>query len=300
MKTVGQILKDAREKKNISLEEAEKATKIRKKILSALETSDWKNLPSPTFVKGLLKNYGSFLKLDTRSLLAFFRREYEEPKTQKSLLVSRIKSSKFRFTPQIITTVVFVAIIITAGIYLFSQYRSFTAAPLLEVTEPSNNIKEESMDVNVVGKTYPDATLKINGQQVQLSPGGTFSVAVSLVEGINTIVITAENRFGKLSTEKRTVVVETKKAGVIDQKPGKKKVKLVLNIGPQSANVRIELDGKKKFEGVLVAGSGKEFFAEERVKIFTSNAGSTKVTFNGEQQVLGKEGEALEREFKKP
>ncbi len=299
MKTVGQIIKDAREQKNISLEEAEKATKIRKKMLRALEASDWRNLPSPTFVKGLLKNYGSFLKLDTRNLLAFFRREYEEPKTQKSLLVSRVKSSKFRFTPQVVTTAVFALILITAGIYLFSQYRSFTASPLLEVTEPSNNVKEEALDVNVVGKTYPDATLKINGQQVQLSPGGTFSVAVSLVEGINTIVITAENRFGKISTEKRTVVVETKKAGVIDQKPGKKKVKLTLNIGPQSANVRIELDGKKNFEGVLVAGSGKEFAAEERVKVFTSNAGSTKVTFNGKEQVLGKEGEALEREFKK-
>ena len=136
MKTVGQILKEAREKKNISLEEAEKATKIRKKILNALENSDWKNLPSPTFVKGLLKNYGSFLRLDTRNLLAFFRREYEEPKSQKSLLVSRIKSSKVRFTPQIITTAAFAIILIAAGMYLFSQYRSFTAAPLLEVTEP--------------------------------------------------------------------------------------------------------------------------------------------------------------------
>ena len=141
--------------------------------------------------------------------------------------------------------------------------------------------------------------MKISGQQVQISPGGTFSVAVSLVEGVNTIVITAENRFGKISTEKRTVVVETRKAGIIDQNLGKKKVKLTLNIGPQSANVRIELDGKKNFEGVLVTGSQKDLAAEERIKIFTSNAGSTKVLFNGKEQVLGKEGEVLEREFKK-
>lgn len=299
MKTVGQILRDAREKKNISLTQAEEATRIRKKILIFLEASDWKNLPSPTFVKGLLKNYGRFLDLDTKNLIAFFRREYEEPKIQKSVGSYRVKKPKFRFTPQLITTVILVLIFVTAGGYLFSQYRSFTAAPLLEVSEPSDNTKVEALDINVVGKTYSDATLKINGQKVQLSPGGTFSVAVSLVEGINTIFVTSENRFGKISTVKRTIVVETRKAGVIDQETIKKNVNLSLKIGPQATNIRIDLDGKKDFEGVLVAGSVKNLSAKERIKIFTSNAGSTKVIFEGKEQVLGKEGEVLEREFKK-
>ena len=84
MKTVGQILREAREKQYISVAQAEKATKIRKRILEKLEGSDWKNLPSPTFVKGLLKNYGDFLGLDVKKLLDFFRREYDEPKIQKA------------------------------------------------------------------------------------------------------------------------------------------------------------------------------------------------------------------------
>lgn len=298
MKKVGQILKEARDKKNISLEEAERSTRIRKKILGLLESNDWKKLPSPTFVRGLLKNYGEYLGLDTKSLLAFFRREYEDPKPQKNILPKRAKRPKIRFTPQVITLLAFVVIFLAAGMYLFSQYRSFTAAPLLELTEPPNNIKKEALDVNVVGKTYPDATLKINGQSVQLSPGGTFSVAVSLVEGINTILVTAENRFGKISTEKRTVVVETK--GSV-QEPDKGKAVLVsLKIGPEAANVRVETDGKSIFEGVLVAGSNRDFSADERIKIFTNNAGSTKVIFNGKEEVLGKEGESIEREFKKP
>ena len=298
MKTVGQILREAREKKYISIVQAEKSTKIRKKILEKLEKSDWKNLPSPTFVKGLLRNYGEYLGLDVKSLLAFFRREYDEPKIQKTHISEKLGGRRFRFTPQIISTAVLILIFFFAGVYLFSQYRSFSAAPLLEVSEPSNNIKNETLDVNVVGKTYPDATLKINGQKIQLSPGGTFSVAVSLVEGINTIVITAENRFGKISTEKRTVVVESKNAGVVDENKGKG-VNLTLHIGPQAANIRVELDGQKTFEGVLLSGSEKQFSAKVRIKIFTSNAGSTRVTFKGEEKIFGKEGESLEKEFKK-
>ncbi len=300
MKTVGQILKDAREKKDVSLEEAEAATKIRKKILSRLEESDWSNLPSTTYVKGLLKNYGSFLELDIKALLAFYRREYEEPKISKTHLSYKIEKPALRLTPQFITVAVLLLGFLAAGFYLFYQYHSFTAAPLLEVNQPADNTKVETLDVNVVGKTYPDATLKINGQQVQLSPGGTFSVAVSLAPGINTIDITAENRFGKISTAQRTVVAETKSAAVVTQ-PGKENVNLTVRIGPGSANIRVELDGKETFEGVLVPGSTKIFSARGRVKILTSNAGSTKVSVNnGQEQVLGKEGETIEREFKKP
>ncbi|MEX0616190.1 MAG: RodZ domain-containing protein [Candidatus Woykebacteria bacterium] len=306
MKTVGQILKEAREKKDVSLEEAEKATRIRKKILSRLEKSDWAELPSPTFVKGLLKNYGSYLEIDTKALLAFFRREYEEPKLQKAVVSFKVKRPKLRFTPQIITGSILALIFLGAGAYLYTQYQSFTAAPVLEVTEPGNNIKIETLDVNVVGRTYQDADLKINGQKAQLSPGGTFSIAVSLVEGVNTIVVTSENRFGQISTEKRTVIVETRSAGVTDQTEPKNKedqkqdnISLDLKIGPESTNIRIELDGKKVFDGVLVSGSSKTYSAKERIKVFTSNAGSTKVIFEGKEQTLGKEGEALEREFKK-
>ena len=297
MKKVGQLLKEARDRKNLSLEEAEKATRIRKKILTFLEDSNWEKLPSPTFIKGLLKNYGEYLDLDTNNLLAFFRREYEEPKVQKNAPPVKVKKPRIRFTPQVITLLAFVAIFLSGGLYLFSQYRSFTAAPLLEVSEPANNVKNETLDINVVGKTYPDATLKINGQTIQLSPGGTFSVAVSLVEGINTIIVTAENRFGQISTDKRTVVVEDKESTEKDQNQDSG-VRLTLNIGPGAANVRIEADGKNIFEGVLVTGSSRNFSADERIKVFTSNAGSTKIIFDGKEEVLGKEGESLEREFK--
>lgn len=297
MKKVGQLLKEARDRKNLSLEEAEKATRIRKKILTFLEDSNWEKLPSPTFIKGLLKNYGEYLDLDTNNLLAFFRREYEEPKVQKNVPPVKVKKPRIRFTPQVITLLAFVAIFLSGGLYLFSQYRSFTAAPLLEVSEPANNVKNETLDINFVGKTYPDAILKINGQTIQLSPGGTFSVAVSLVEGINTIIVTAENRFGQISTDKRTVVVEDKESTEKDQNQDSD-VSLTLNIGPGAANVRIEADGKNIFEGVLVTGSSKNFSADERIKVFTSNAGSTKIIFDGKEEVLGKEGESLEREFK--
>ena len=77
MRTVGQILKEERERKLYTLEEVEKTTKIRKELLEELEAGHYSLLPPPTFVQGFIKNYGKFLGLDTEKLLALFRREFD-------------------------------------------------------------------------------------------------------------------------------------------------------------------------------------------------------------------------------
>ena len=210
MRTVGEILSEARNKKDISLEEAEKATKIRKKILQDLEKGNWNYLPA-TFIKGLLKNYAYFLSLDEKRILAFFRREYDEKKTAQAAKPPQKLSRKFRLTPAVITSLLLAIVVFAIGFYLFLQYRSFTAPPMLEIQEPKEGAKVSSLEVSVVGRTWEDAVLKINGKQVQVSPGGTFSVPVVLKEGVNTLTITSANRFGKINTVKRTLKVEISK-----------------------------------------------------------------------------------------
>jgi len=214
MRTVGEILSEARTKKEITLEEAEKATKIRKKILQDLEKGNWNYLPA-TSIKGLLKNYASFLSLDEKRILAFFRREYDEKRAAKIVKPPQKMIRRFRLTPAVVTSLMLAGVVVVVFLYLFSQYRSFTAAPLLEIEEPKEGAKVSSLEVNVVGRTWDDATLKINGEQVQISPGGTFSVEVRLKEGVNDLTITSANRFGKISTVKRTVVVELTKSATM-------------------------------------------------------------------------------------
>jgi hypothetical protein len=167
---------------------------------------------------------------------------------------------------------------------------------LLEVNEPKDNSRLEKSEVSVIGRTWPDAILKINGQDVRLAPGGSFSVAVSLAQGVNTITISAANRFGKIATEKRTVVVDFLESTTAT-KSASQKIELNLQIGPGSANLAVEIDGKKDFEGVLVAGARKKFTAKERIRLVTGNGGSTKVLFQDQEIILGKEGETIERTF---
>lgn len=295
MKRAGELLVEARNKKGLTLEEVEKETNIRKRVLQTLEEGDWEVL-APAYAKGLLKNYAKFLDIDEKKVLAFFRRDYDERKQATTVKKLESPGSRLRFTPAAVTVLLISILVLGVFFYLFSQYRSFTAAPKLEIFEPKNNTKLSAPQVNVVGKTYSDAILKINGEKVQVSPGGTFSVSVSLKEGINEINITAENRFGKVSTEKKVVVVD-----LADEKARSQEtpaaLKLQLSVPKKSTFIEITVDGKQVFAGLMLAGSSKSFEAREKIKVTTENAGSTLVKIDEEEFYLGKEGEKVDREF---
>jgi len=72
MGDLGGLLREAREKKGISLEQAETDTRIRHKFLAALETEDYAALPAPAYVRGFLKAYAAYLGLDPQQVLSLF------------------------------------------------------------------------------------------------------------------------------------------------------------------------------------------------------------------------------------
>jgi cytoskeletal protein RodZ len=69
MESIGERLRQAREHLGVSLEEAERQTRIRTHHLGALERDEFAALPSPVQARGFLKNYADYLGLDSASLL---------------------------------------------------------------------------------------------------------------------------------------------------------------------------------------------------------------------------------------
>lgn len=73
MGDLGNLLREARERKGITLEQAEAETRIRHRFLSALETGDYSTLPAPAYVRGFLKTYAAYLGLDPQQVLSLFK-----------------------------------------------------------------------------------------------------------------------------------------------------------------------------------------------------------------------------------
>ena len=99
-----------------------------------------------------------------------------------------------------------------------TTYTVDTVPPTLNVTAPTDNLITNTAALTVAGITN-DATsspveikITLNGADqgdVAVGAGGAFSKAVTLAEGANTIVITATDAAGKVSTVTRNVTLDT-------------------------------------------------------------------------------------------
>ncbi|MBN1965866.1 MAG: helix-turn-helix domain-containing protein, partial [Anaerolineae bacterium] len=69
---LGQLLRAAREDRELTLEDAERALRIRVRFLEAFETGAYQNLPGLVQARGFLRNYARFLGLDQDAILAQF------------------------------------------------------------------------------------------------------------------------------------------------------------------------------------------------------------------------------------
>jgi cytoskeletal protein RodZ len=67
-KTVGEILRTAREARKLSVEQVNRETKISVQTIRALEEDDFGAFPSETYVKGFVRTYAEFLGLDGNRL----------------------------------------------------------------------------------------------------------------------------------------------------------------------------------------------------------------------------------------
>ena len=73
MQTIGERLEEARKRKGISIREASEATKIRSDYLHKLESNSFDlNLPE-IYIRGFLRNYANYLKLNADKMLADYK-----------------------------------------------------------------------------------------------------------------------------------------------------------------------------------------------------------------------------------
>lgn len=82
MKRTGEILRKAREAKNLSINEIALSLKINSKALTAIEEGDLSKLPAKTFLRGFVQSYAQALKIDTDEVLNVFAEEMGSTRPQ--------------------------------------------------------------------------------------------------------------------------------------------------------------------------------------------------------------------------
>jgi cytoskeletal protein RodZ len=288
-----------------SIKDVEKAIHIRSKCIEAIENGRYDKLPPDVYVKGFIRSYAQYLNLDPVKVLKLYQKEkglaesIKKASTKKSAMKS-IDAPKILITPKTITITVisFLALIIVG--YIGWQVNILASPPKLSLMSPSGDMKIYQSTLSVEGTTDPGTILYINDIEVGVGQNGEFNENVNLQEGVNVLTVKAQNKMGKYTEAKRTIVANIENSTTISED---KSIELKLTIGPKSALVQIEIDGKKITEKsiVMLAGVTQIYKANEKILVTTNNGGSVNASLNGKDLgPIGNDGEQInQKEFTK-
>lgn len=195
MLSVGKLLKDARERKKLSLRDVEKRIKVREQFIRALEEDKWNTFTSRTYVTGILKNYARFLELDERKILAFFRREYErieEIKFKEKVSNSYLSSD----SKKTIIGGFILAFVLLIGYFSYQLFQ-FLKPPSIQILSPKMSVFKRERTVKIIGKTEKEAVITIMGERIYQNKEGVFEYVMPLKEKENPLSIEVIGANGK-------------------------------------------------------------------------------------------------------
>lgn len=207
---IGQQFAEERRRQGLTIAEISQSTKIREEFLKAIERGDFKSLPGSSYAYGFVRNYAKFLGLPVEKSLALFRREFDEKKNieilprgftnPKEYSISRFKIGRSALL------IFFVSLVVLS--FIIFQYRSALFNPALKVDSPAANSILRSLNIEVSGRTDPQASLTVDGSQVSVDDNGNFNKQITVFPGSVVIDVKAQNKFGKTSEVKRTITVK--------------------------------------------------------------------------------------------
>lgn len=206
MNTIGQILKDARLKKNISLTKLENQTKIKKDFILKIEKNDWENLPEFPVVSGFVKNIASALGISVNNANAILRRDY--PPKRLAINPKPDVEDKFFWSPKLTFAIAVGILLLLVLSYLGLEYLKFIRPPELSIIAPNDNQRVLQDKVKIEGKTTTDAVLTVNNQPIILDQDGKFVTEIEITKETKELKFVSTSRSGKVTEKIVKITVE--------------------------------------------------------------------------------------------
>ncbi|MEM7181243.1 MAG: helix-turn-helix domain-containing protein [Spirochaetota bacterium] len=192
-KRVGQILREAREAKRLTVRDVSKDTNIAIKFILALENEDYSQFPAETFAMGFLKTYSDYLKLDTGLILNLYRGEQmeesraplEELTKPTRPVVSQVKPEKTKIFTILAIVVMVIVVVILFGAFFDDMDNNDT----LNVDRVENTTEKPTAPTQEIDFD------KLTFLQKSILPGRVTQVILNTEKGVK---FSVSDRFCKL------------------------------------------------------------------------------------------------------
>lgn len=165
MESFGQILKEAREAQNLSVEDLASLTRIQEHYLRALEEDRFEALPQQVFTKGFVRTYARALNMDEAEVMrkfsiasgSHYQHEEEEQEHAKQQIVESRKGKANRNAVVVLTGLVLIGL-------LFILPTEQSTPPLTENQKTANSKPIPVSESKTIVEDIPPPSISRSGQ----------------------------------------------------------------------------------------------------------------------------------------
>ncbi|PJE59691.1 MAG: hypothetical protein COU85_02345 [Candidatus Portnoybacteria bacterium CG10_big_fil_rev_8_21_14_0_10_44_7] len=204
----GEVLKNKRQHKGWSADFVAEKLKIRKSLVLAVEQNNFSILPARVYLRGLIKSYCDVLGVPAKKILRQFDREYAL--FYQGSIDKKIgkRAGRGYFCLANYWRWVWLLLFLLILIFVLVRAEDIFGRPQIQISSPVNELTTTMDTILVQGKIKGAFRhFAINGQPTGVSEDGIFSEEIFLKNGINEIIFTATNLFGK-KTENEVKIIK--------------------------------------------------------------------------------------------
>jgi cytoskeleton protein RodZ len=297
-KSLGKILKEARERQGLDYAQLSEMTKLQPHILESLEKEEWHTFSAPVFIKGFLRSYAGALELDVGVVLTIYDEKNPTvdsgPHPLSSLAASR------RRTPALFVFLALLAVAVFFALHYVSKRETRKQLPVVEPRTPALTPTPEKNDHtkgDTVGReqsakpeTTPETAQKEPEQEAKTDILEKQSTPEAVQEEIP---VPAAKTVEPLQQDTAKSITET--PNPVEMKPAPPAKTFLLKAEVRETTwVKIILDRGEPKEYIFQPGSRPEWKAQEGFELFIGNAGGIALEFNGRKMDnLGGHGKVI-------
>lgn len=208
--TIGEQLQRGRQALNLSVVQVADRTRIGSRFIQALEQGQYKELPGSVYVRKYVSELCQLYSLPFDRLSEQLAREMSVTQP-KEVRLSPKSSAKPLQIPNLFRWGAVGILVAVIGAYFTWEVVRLITPPQISVSEPSQDIVLDQLNLTVKGKTQPGAQVTINGEAADVDEQGNFEEQVALRPGLNRLSIAAQTKYSSQSIVVRQIVVEKPK-----------------------------------------------------------------------------------------
>ncbi|MCG9697212.1 RodZ domain-containing protein [Shewanella sp. Isolate11] len=276
---LGELLKQAREAKGLSIDNVAKQLHLRPTIVRDIESDDFSNIASATYVKGYVKNYARIVEADKQAIEAALAQYFpviNAPSMQSFSRKTTREAKEGRL--MMVTYFIFFILLVLLVVWWVQKSEMMTGVDMSKLTA------EEVAQIGLDDRQNTPVYVEAPQTQVDGTSEAQTGVEPIAASGENPVDGPVDSEVNSTVANSSTAEADTATLTVTSAEQSKLRMELV-----DDCWIKItDSQGKTLVNGLKVGGSALNVFGQEPFEVILGAPQSLKLSINGEDVDLEK------------